>query len=343
MYENSTHDLVVVPVNVPTSPTAVLNSTLPAAFTPDGNTKDDAWTPSVEVSKPATWALTVRDSAGTVVNRQSLGAGTSARFTWDGKNGTALVADGAYAYTITATPADGIGNPVSLSGSVALRARAVPVSLQASTFSSDVSTNGYSSISWSSAALPPYATGYNVNYRQVTISSTGNKTYGATKVWLKNTKAKTGKLYVPAGAIYQVSATVADTAPIKAPKPVAYSTTASLVDDRSLSFSSGWTSKSTSSAYKGTSKYASSRGKTATGSVYGSTVRVVGAKCKACGSVTITVDGKSYPVSTNATSTKWRQTWWTKALKPGRHTVKVTVGSATGRSAVWLDGIGATG
>ena len=342
VYESSVHDLVVVPVNVQASPVKQFTSTLPAYLTPDGDGQDDVWAPQVEVSKPATWLLTVRDSAGGTLYTQSSPAGPLSSFSWDGTTAGVLVADGTYGWTITATPADGIGVPVSLSGSVVLRVRAVAVAARASTFSSDVTTNGLSTISWSSAALPPYATGYTISRRQVLIASNGGRTYGAEMVWLRDTRLTTAKLYVPPGVVYQILVTVSDSAPIRAVKPIAYVTTASPFDDRALKFSRGWYNKKSSSAYKGTMKYSSKKGTTATRTVYGSSLRLLGTKCKKCGSVTVTVDGRKYGVSTYARSTRVRQILFSTTRSAGRHVIKVTVSGTKGRPGVWLDGLGVT-
>ena len=315
---------------------------IPAFFTPDGDGRDDFWAPVVEATSPATWALTVRDAKTNIVRSQVLPAGARGSFSWDGKKTGVLAADGTYSWTVTATSADGVGGPASIGGTVILRARAVAVTARASTFSSDVTTNGYSAISWSSAALPPYATGYNISYRQVSISSLGRRTYGLTRALLKNTKRRSVRLYVPAGAIYQVLVAVVDHAPIRAVKPTAYAMTASPVDDRAFVYSRGWSGKHSSSSYKGTLTYASGKGRTATRVVYGSSIRLLGTKCKACGSMTVMVDGRKYAVSTYAGSTRWRQKLFATNRLPGRHVIKVTVAGTRGHPGIWLDGVAGT-
>jgi hypothetical protein len=297
----------------------------------------------VTTSHPASWVFTVKTATGVVVRTQSGGPATTAAPTWNGRNtaGT-LQSGGVYTWSLTLTDAAGYPSAVTLPGTVYVRARAVAVTVKASRFSSDVTTNGFSTVSWSSVALPPYATGYTISRRQVFISSTGRRTYGAATVWLRNTRLKTAKLYVPAGAIYQVLVTVADSAPIRAVKPVASVTTASPLDDRAFKFSPGWSSRSSSSSYRRTLKYAATKGKTATRTVYGSTIRILGLKCKKCGSITVTVDGRRYAVSTYASSTRARQTLFSATRAAGRHVIKFTVSGTKGRPGVWLDGLGAT-
>ncbi|MFB9552821.1 FlgD immunoglobulin-like domain containing protein [Streptomyces roseoviridis] len=111
--------LHVVPSGVPASPVSVLDSDLSSdVLDVEGG---DAWTGKWWLSKPAaSWTLTVKNPAGTVVRtyggHQTRGA---VKVAWDGNdaNGTP-VADGRYTWELSAPPADGAGDALRTTGAV---------------------------------------------------------------------------------------------------------------------------------------------------------------------------------------------------------------------------------
>ncbi|WP_217236002.1 FG-GAP-like repeat-containing protein [Streptomyces sp. AC555_RSS877] len=109
----------VVASGVPASPlTAVTASTT-------GTLKAPAtWKPSWRLSKPAaSWKLTVRSATGATVRTLSGGETRGAvDAAWDGKTAAGAYApNGSYTWTLTAPPADGVGAPLEVKGSLALR------------------------------------------------------------------------------------------------------------------------------------------------------------------------------------------------------------------------------
>jgi hypothetical protein len=115
----------VLPLGVPASPLRLGSATLPAKFTPNFDGVDDVWHPVWEVSKPVTWSMTLRRNGLTV--RQFGGSGYGAAVTpeWNGSlTGWARflvpARDGVYTFTLTVTPADGVGGVQTVNGSVEL-------------------------------------------------------------------------------------------------------------------------------------------------------------------------------------------------------------------------------
>jgi hypothetical protein len=113
----------VVPLGVPASPLRIGSATVPTVFTPNRDGLDDLWHPIWEVSKPVKWTLTLRRNglAMRILAGDSHGAAVTPE--WDGLlRGWARwinpVPNGVYTYTLTMTPADGIGAAFTVSGSV---------------------------------------------------------------------------------------------------------------------------------------------------------------------------------------------------------------------------------
>jgi hypothetical protein len=105
----------VLPVPVAASSLALLDDTTPAHFAP----AQDAWAPKWDLSKPATWTLTV--TQGDTVVRQLSGSADDggARPVWDGIDGAGhSVAFGDYSWTFSATAADGDASTYTRSGTV---------------------------------------------------------------------------------------------------------------------------------------------------------------------------------------------------------------------------------
>ncbi|WP_031085147.1 FG-GAP-like repeat-containing protein [Streptomyces sp. NRRL S-1831] len=110
----------IVPSGVPASRIAVID----AETTPALNLRATgaAWTSRWWLSKPAaSWSLTLRNKAsGKTVRTLSGGeARGMLSATWDGRDaGGTYVPNGAYTWTLTAKPADGVGTGLSVSGTV---------------------------------------------------------------------------------------------------------------------------------------------------------------------------------------------------------------------------------
>ena len=119
-YLASDQSLHVLPLGVPTSALTAPDDGVPTTL--DLRTAGAAWTPNWWLSKPAaSWALDVTSTAtGQVV--AALSGGTARGVispSWDGKDTQGkLLPTGSYQWTLTATPADGQGAPLSASGNV---------------------------------------------------------------------------------------------------------------------------------------------------------------------------------------------------------------------------------
>ncbi|MER7515259.1 FlgD immunoglobulin-like domain containing protein [Streptomyces sp. NPDC126499] len=119
VFTDAQQQLHVVPSGVPAPPVSVLDSDLSSdVLDVEGG---PAWTGTWWLSKPAaSWTLTVKNPAGTVVRtfdgHQTRGA---VKVAWDG-NGVSgsPVADGRYTWELTAPPADGAGNALRTTGAV---------------------------------------------------------------------------------------------------------------------------------------------------------------------------------------------------------------------------------
>ena len=114
-----------------TAPAVSGAAAAPSPFSPNGDGTRDTTTISYSLSAAADVTMTVKNAAGTVVRTlvsaapRAAGAGSEP---WDGRNGSgAVVADGTYTATITASNASGTSAPASASVVVDLTAPAKPV------------------------------------------------------------------------------------------------------------------------------------------------------------------------------------------------------------------------
>ncbi|MFI2641457.1 FG-GAP-like repeat-containing protein [Streptomyces sp. NPDC018610] len=107
----------IVPSGVPASRIDVIDSDTPAL-----DIKSAAWTPRWWLSKPAaSWSLTLRNKASGKIVRTFTGGEARGLIapSWDGKDTAgAYVPNGAYTWTLTAKPADGVQADLSVSGTV---------------------------------------------------------------------------------------------------------------------------------------------------------------------------------------------------------------------------------
>ncbi|MEW2297219.1 FG-GAP-like repeat-containing protein [Streptomyces sp. NPDC006743] len=107
----------IVPSGVPASSISVIDSDTPAL-----DLKSGTWSPRWWLSKPAaTWSLTLRNKAsGKTVRTLSGGEARGlVAPAWDGKDAAGTyVPNGAYTWTLTAKPADGVQADLSVTGTV---------------------------------------------------------------------------------------------------------------------------------------------------------------------------------------------------------------------------------
>ncbi|MER7419814.1 FlgD immunoglobulin-like domain containing protein [Micromonospora peucetia] len=105
---------------VPVSPLVQLDATVAPSARVKGTT--GYWRPSWWLNKPtASWTLVIRNKTTGTVVRTITGAETRGLVTtaWNGADDRRrMVADGAYTWTLTATPADGQGASLTRSGTV---------------------------------------------------------------------------------------------------------------------------------------------------------------------------------------------------------------------------------
>ncbi|MFJ4849159.1 FG-GAP-like repeat-containing protein [Streptomyces sp. NPDC088733] len=121
-YSDAAQNVHVLNAGVPTSALSVPDSQVGTTVDTDSSPVD--WRGKWWLSKPAaSWKLVLKHKAtGAVVRTLSGGAARSTiSATWDGRSSSgALLANGAYTWTLTAGPADGTGAVLTNSGSVKL-------------------------------------------------------------------------------------------------------------------------------------------------------------------------------------------------------------------------------
>jgi hypothetical protein len=114
-----------------TAPTVSGAAAAPSPFSPNGDGTRDTTSISYSLSAAADVTVTVKNAAATVVRTlvtaAPRAAGASSE-TWDGRNGSgAVVPDGTYSATVTATNASGTSSPATASVVVDTTAPAAPV------------------------------------------------------------------------------------------------------------------------------------------------------------------------------------------------------------------------
>ena len=108
--------LHVAPLPVAASAPSVLDSHVDAGLVAGG-----VWHADADLSKPVSWKLVIKTSAGTTVRSLTgTAVDASVRATWNGRNAkNAAVAPGTYAWKLTSTGLDALGK-VTLSGTLTL-------------------------------------------------------------------------------------------------------------------------------------------------------------------------------------------------------------------------------
>lgn len=310
----------------------------PTAFSPNGDGRQDTWTPVFTVSGNITWTLTIKDSTSAVVASLT---GTSPYGViapvWAPAS---TVPDGVYGWTLsdsTGALKGTDGGTGGLSGTVVVRRTALSGRVSAPLVSSSSATTVRLPLTLatsSTAGLPGYGP---VAY---TIQLLDN---GVLRTVTSATAAPA--ILGTQGHTYRVRVQVLDNAGNLGAFS-SYVTTAVPFDDRStsLAYSTGWTSPARAGAFLGTLRAS----KTARTSVSLRTTlsrfAVVALACSTCGKVLVYVDGHLVTtVDTYAATTTLRKVVLlrTVATTAGLHTVKLVVAGTAGRPTVLLDAIAA--
>lgn len=110
-YLDAAHAAHVVPSGVPTRPLEKLSADQDDTYL---DVKDasggQVWSSVWQLSKPANWVFTVKDSAGRTVRTMKGGGSTAADVVWDGRTDTgAYVYSGTHTWSLTATASEGSG------------------------------------------------------------------------------------------------------------------------------------------------------------------------------------------------------------------------------------------
>jgi hypothetical protein len=176
VYADDQQRVHVVPTGVPTSPLGVIDSTV-------GTAAAD-WSGAWWLSKPAaSWQIVFRDLAGTTIRTVSGTAVRGAlRASWDGKDTTGHPVAGAFTWTLTAHPADGLGAPLTV-------ASPAPEPLHATTPPSITGTLAVgSTVQAAPGSWTPTPTSYAYQW-----SADGVSVRGATRASMPLTAALLGK------------------------------------------------------------------------------------------------------------------------------------------------------
>ncbi|HEY3482688.1 MAG TPA: FG-GAP-like repeat-containing protein, partial [Streptomyces sp.] len=119
-YLDSSDSVHVLALGVDYSPMSEPDQVVPATFAAKAGSA--RWGATWWLSEPAaSWKLTLAArTTGAVVRTWTGGpASTSVAVSWDGRSASgALVPNGGYVWTLTAAPADGLGGPTALAGTV---------------------------------------------------------------------------------------------------------------------------------------------------------------------------------------------------------------------------------
>jgi gliding motility-associated-like protein len=114
---------------------ALTSISAPAVFSPNGDGVLDTFPIRASLSSSATWQLTIKDRAGTVLASTG-GAGDNIAFDWDGTSNGAHLPDGTYTYRLSA--GDALGGSLDRSARVRIDTAPptlVPVAGSATSFS----------------------------------------------------------------------------------------------------------------------------------------------------------------------------------------------------------------
>ncbi|MDQ0933194.1 hypothetical protein [Streptomyces turgidiscabies] len=327
------------------------NATVPTGFSPNGDGSSDTWAPTWTYDRPVTWTLTLKSGSTSVRTLTGTAAGGKIAPVWNGRNnaGTAA-AEGAYGWTL-AVKDTVTGEPAADAvGTVALRRTVPAASVTSPALASDASAGAVIPVSW--AAKTAGVTSYDIGWRVVTRSGTGEWKLGPLQTWRNRTTAKSavfgasGSPVGPTpGLTYRFCARAHDDAGQTGAWSAA-SATGVPVDDRSsvLSYKGTWSSASVTSAWAKTERVSATKGATVSFTADGTKLRIVATRRSNGGRFAVIVDGATVgTVNLYAPTTGYRQVVFTRTLgtRITTHTaqLKVLSGSTAGRSTVNLDAV----
>ena len=197
-------------------------------------------------------------------------------------------------------------------------------------------------LSWAATGAPAgTAVTYDVQYRAVTLSSTGARGYTTPTTWLTATTTTTGTLTGTAGTVYQIHARATDQYGTVGAWS-SWKTVTMPTDDRATSFgyTGTWTTGTSTSYYGGTYKLTSTPGAKVTVTAWTDQVSVIGARSTTSGKATITIDGVlKATIDTYGATAAYRQTLATITIPYGKHTITITNQATTGRPRLILDAL----
>ncbi len=269
------------------------------------------------------------------------------------RDDTALPAAKGATYLVTAAD---VGHRLSVvargsrAGYIPVEKRSAPTAL-VTTYATAVTGAALSTPTWTlpKATLTWTATGapagttltYDVQYRSVTLSTTGTRLYSTPTTWYTHTTTKTGTISGTAGGVYQIQARTTDQyGTIGAWSP--WTTVTMPIDDRATSFgyTGTWTAGTSTSYYGGTYKLTSTPGAKVTVTAWTDQVSVIGARSTTSGKATITIDGVlKATIDTYSATAAYRQTLATITIPYGKHTITITNQATTGRPRLILDAL----
>ncbi len=256
-----TPDAVVLPNSMPSAPTGVTGA-------PGDASVQVTWVaPGDDGGSPITGYTATASPAGTTCATSGALSCTVIGLT----NGTA------YTFTVTATNGDGTGLASSPSAVVTPTAP-VPPTASITALPNWIAATSIP-LSWAAVAGSSPIASYDVRYRRAAWS--GN--FGSVVIWRSATTATSAAFPASSGYTYCFSVLARDT--LGAPSSWAPETcTATPVDDRGLTRSSGWTTGTSASYYRSTytrsSKYATILTRTG---IVAKRIAIVATTCPTCG------------------------------------------------------------
>lgn len=314
---------------------------VPSGFSPATAPWKPAWVFSNEIGG-GTVDIHSGSASGAVVRSLSLPATSygEASVSWDGKDSLGhAVAQGTYYWTLNRAAAsptpinNAVGSPASGSVYVSTAPLAAPPSVNAPTRSTDVSATTTFTVSWGAVSGAPAGTTY-------TLERSVNG--GAYAVVVSGLTSTSRAYSAPAPGTYRFRVKAVD----PAGRSGAYSASDYTIvpyDDTSGTFSSGWTSVSGASHYRGAYHRSGTAGATFSFSSTGTQIHLVGPKAASFGQFQVSIDGGAYSslIDAYSSSTRYRQLLYAKTgLSNATHTVKVRVYGTSGRPYVGIDGVG---
>ena len=249
---------------------------------------------------------------------------------------------GVTSLTITARAKPGYALTGTASWTLSWTTTACTTTVTGNALSTPTWTLPKATLTWAATGAPAGTTlTYDVQYRSVTLSTTGTRLYSTPTTWYTHTTTKTGTISGSAGGVYQVQARTTDQyGTIGAWSP--WTTVTMPIDDRATSFAytGTWTAGNSTSYYGGTYKLTSTPAAKVTVTAWTDQVSVIGARSTTSGKATITIDGVlKATIDTYGATAVYRQTLATITIPYGKHTITITNLATTGRPRLILDAL----